>query len=227
MEITESDTIEEALNKANSQTFSAVLAAGNSDPSAARDFMKQLKDSLYNARTPFIVLCEEDCGKTSRTKHMDWFEHVVHLRLRPADLIKKIDEVCNPRQMRRDERFYLPNTTISVTGDDFQIEARLINISRGGVLVEMSTNAPAMLMKNDIRLNLYVQTPSQSFDIRNLRSKLLRLYVATWHEDNTPAAMRVTFLFADLEPQTRSLLQALLEQARHDQQLGEQMECTK
>ena len=224
IEITETDTTEEALRLAGSRAFNAVLAAGDADARFTMDFMTSLKESRCNPQTPFIVLCEKECGKIPQAEQKERFEHVVHIRLRPADLIRKINEVCNPRQLRKDERFYLPNARLAVAGGDLLAEAELINISRGGVLVEMRTDAPELLMMNDINLNLQVPTPSQAFDIPHLKSKLLRLSVADWHADKTPAAMRVTFLFSDLEPQTQSRLYGLLEQAQYDQRQGMQGE---
>lgn len=220
IEITETDSTEEALRLAASRTFNAVLAAGDADPRVTYSFMTDLKESRCSSQTPFIVLCEQDCGKIPQPNQVERFEHVVRIRLRPADLIRKINEVCNPRQLRKDERYFLPNARLAVTGGGLQAEADLINISRGGVLAEMRTHAPELLMKNDINLNLQVSTPSQAFDINQLKSKLLRLSVADWHADNTPVAMRVTFLFSDLELQTQSQLYGLLEQAQYDQRQG-------
>ena len=217
LKITESDTTEEALHLADQQAFNALLAGGDANPEVVLDFMTNLKKCHLNERTPFIVLCELECSNMQQEQLSECFEHVVHIRIRPSDLIRKIDEVCNPRQMRRDERYYLPNSTLSVTGGGLQVEAKLINISRGGVLVELNTNAPELLMKSDIILNLKAATPSRTFDIKNLKSKLLRLNVASWHADNTPVSMRVTFLFGDLEPRTQDLLQVLLHQAQKDQ----------
>ena len=142
----------------------------------------------------------------------------MHIRVRPGDLIQTLNQVCNPRDMRKNQRFYLPNTEIAIHSGNLQVDAKLINISRGGVLIEINTYAPELLMKTDITLHIQVPTPAETFDVTDLKGKLLRVEVADWHADNTPVTMRVTFLFTKMSSQTQNQLEALLLHAQNEHQ---------
>ena len=217
VEIVETDTCQAALAQALTSPFSAVLSSVDADLEAAHAFMLRLKESPPNARTPFIALCAEECRKTNAGGPGKLFEHLVHIRQRPADLIQKLNEVCNPRRMRKDARFYLPNAVLIIGSGHLQAKGRLINISRGGVLVELRTDAPQLLVKSALALTLRPDPASGMPGIENLNGKLLRIDVADWHPDNTPVAMRVTFLFTGLTADNQTLLETLLVQAEEDQ----------
>jgi hypothetical protein len=141
---------------------------------------------------------------------------VVQIRVRPADLIQKINEVCNPRQWRRDKRYYIPDTKVILEDDASRVEGSLINISQGGLLMELITYEPEMLMHHDLHLTLRIPGPSDFCDIRRLPGKLSRLNIVEWHLNHAPAAMRATFIFLEMPQEMSDQLEQILQLAVED-----------
>ncbi len=216
-EILETENCETALAELNKRPFDVVIANGQLVDMTAGDLKISLAQTNHNSKTPFIILIEDENDADEDVLIQKGFEHIVHIRVRPADLIEKINHLCNPRAWRRDTRYHLPDANVTIDIWGTKTEATLINISKGGVMVELNTFQPDLLMKNDISITLRAPTPSGLATISDLTCKLSRLNVTAWHPNNSPAAMRATFIFVDPGEGALNELEEILRTAREDE----------
>jgi|GEM_PF-1640375 len=214
--IVETETAENAMAELNIQPFDVVIASAGLTDMPALDLKCKLAATNHNSTTPMIILSEHENGDDQAQLISSGFEHVVRIRVQPAELIHKIDEVCNPRMWRKDKRFYIPGAGVDIHVQGTVIEGSLINISRGGVLVELITYDPETLMKSDIHLTLHFQGVSSSHEIDELACKLLRVNVTEWHPGNHPAVIRATFVFLDLPEDKIDQIERVLQIATED-----------
>lgn len=212
----EAETGETALVELDMQAFDIIIIATGLSDMAADQLKIRVAKTNHNATTPIIALCEEENGEARDQWIQQGFEHVVQLRVRPSDLILKIDEVCNPRQWRKDKRFHIPRTKVMLYVAEHQVEGALINLSRGGLLMELVTYDPITLMLGDIRLTLRIPASSDYFDIERLTCRLSRVSVTEWHPNNSPAVMRATFVFDNLTEQQQEQIESVLQRAVED-----------
>jgi hypothetical protein len=217
MDIVEIENSQVALAALQEKQFNIILISNRINDISLADFQTAKTGTRTNSQTPIIVLAENDDHGLHEENDLKDFNHVVQMRARPAELINKINFLSNPRDMRKEDRYYIPNAKVSVNGAGMETDAKLINLSRGGILVELLTYVPELLMKNDISLTLNVSADLHQFNIPMLKGKLLRLHVTNWHPDNTPVAMRASFVFVDLDEEVRNILETLLELAKNDQ----------
>ena len=101
----------------------------------------------------------------------------------PKDLIGKINQICNPRQWREFERFHIPESEVVISVWGMEAVSKLINISRGGVFVEVSGDRSELLLQNNPKLDLRIKTPVGFYEINGLPSKLERLTAIAWDEN--------------------------------------------
>lgn len=211
VEFVEADTGESALAELNMNPFDMVVVTTEMPDMTTVALRSKMAETRHNAVTPLIVLSEDENGANREMLTRQGFEHVVTIRVRPSELIQKINAVCNPRQWRKDDRYYIPGTKVVINAEASQIEGALINISRGGLLMELITYEPEALMREEIRLDIHTSGQADFSDIDRLPSKLSRLDVTEWHLNNAPAAMRATFIFLKLPREQSDRLEQLLQ----------------
>ena len=134
----------------------------------------------------------------------------------PKDLIGKINQICDPRKWRKSERYHIPGSEVIISVWGMEAPAKLINISRGGVLVEVSGDRSELLLQNNPKLDLRIKTPGGFFEIKGLPSKLARLTAIAWNENYKPNTMQVAFVFLELEMQAEGHLEHIINLARED-----------
>jgi DNA-binding response OmpR family regulator len=205
-----------ALTELNMNPFDVVIVTTGLIDMPAAELKAKLAQTAHNEMTPFIVLSEDDNG-TDRQRLMQLgFQHVVLLRVRPADLIAKINEACDPRKWRKDKRYYIPKAEVRIDAQGQTLDATLINISRGGVLMELISFTPELLMESDLRVTLRVSERTDVHEPRGLPCRLLRVNVTEWQPNSCPAAMRVTFAFTELDSEQTAAIERLLQLAVED-----------
>ncbi len=216
IEIRESNGDPPVLDLIDSQAFDVIVTADRLDGMELTRLKASQTGSPTNCRTPLIVISDSESNHHRNALVERGFDRVVQIRKRPADLIRKINDVCNPRGWRRDDRFHLPDAKVSVHLADTSIDANLINLSRGGVLVELATDRPARLIQDPIAIDLQIPVASRMVTIGDLTCKLLRLEVVAWKEARTPRVMRTTFVFHDIAAAAAGKLEELIQMARAD-----------
>ncbi|MFZ1986265.1 MAG: PilZ domain-containing protein [Desulfatitalea sp.] len=205
-----------ALTELNMNPFDVVIVTTGLIDIPAIELKAKLAETTHNEMTPFIVLSEDENGTDHHRLTQLGFQHVVLLRVRPADLIAKINEVCDPRKWRKDKRYYIAKAEVLINARSQAMDATLINISRGGILMELITFTPELLMESDLRVTLRVPESTDTIELRDLPCRLLRVNVTEWQPNSCPAAMRVTFVFADLDSEKTTAIEQLLQLAVED-----------
>lgn len=213
VEFIEAQTGETALAELDMQAFDIIVTAATLSDMAADHLKNKAVETNHNATTPIIALSEEENSEARDKLVQQGFEHVVQIRVRPSDLIQKINYVCNPRQWRKDKRFHIPRAKVILYSAEHHAEGVLINLSRGGLLMELVTYDPIILMLADIQLTLRIPGPSNYVDIDGLTCRLSRVSVTEWHPNSSPAVLRATFIFQDPTEQQQEQLESVLQLA--------------
>jgi CheY-like chemotaxis protein len=216
IEIVEAENGRQAIDQMAAQRFDIVACTDRLKDMALADLKPRQDTTPANRSTPFVVVSESESAHTRNELVSQGFDHVVQIRVRPADLILKIDKLCDPRNWRRDSRYHIPSMRVTIHLEQHTMEAFLINISLGGILVELTTDLPHLLMQNGVEIDLQIPLPGGPFTIEGLKGKLLRLEMIKWTADLVPSAMRATFIFEALGAASRNKLQELFQIARKD-----------
>lgn len=112
-----------------------------------------------------------------------------------------------------DSRYHLANVEATIEANDRHVEATLINISKGGILVELTCEQPSLLMSEQIRIGLSIDINDGRCSIDGLTACLSRIEVLGWKSAGQPNHMRATFIFTNLSDGPKSKLDELLKMA--------------
>jgi CheY-like chemotaxis protein len=216
IEIEEADSGQQALDQVGQKSYDVIISSEQLKDTGLRKFKNDLEATASNGRIPLIIISESESAHARNDLVQQGFDHVAQIRLRPADLIKKINSVCDPRQWRRDARYHIPNASVAIASPGHMNEASLINISRGGVLVELSTDDPSTLMNGGLCLSLQIPISGSTAVIEDLKAKLLRIEAVTWTPHLVPKILRGTFIFAGLKSGPKGKLEELIQMVKDD-----------
>lgn len=216
IEITEAQDGRQALDQISDRGFDVVVSTDQLKDMGLMEFKSSQESTEHNDHTPLIVISESESAHDRNKLLQQGFDRVVQIRVRPADLIKKINAACNPRDWRRDARYHIPNALAFISTQKHAYEASLINISMGGVFVELMTEDPCDLMKGELSMALQIPFSRGTASIEGLTAKLLRLEAVTWNTDHIPKTMRATFIFDNLKPGPKLKLGELIQIAKVD-----------
>lgn len=213
-----------AVDQINGRCFDVIVSTDQLKDMTVADFKSSLEATTQNGHTPLIVICESESNHAVDNLRETGFEQVVRIRVRPSDLIKAINAACNPRDWRKDARYHIPRATVRIAGKNADFEANLINISMGGLLVELLADKPADLLNGELALDLRIPLPSGSACLQDLTAKLLRLEAVSWTKDHVPHRFRASFIFNNLKTGPQKKLAEVLETAKAEKLQAEEIE---
>jgi DNA-binding response OmpR family regulator len=223
IEVNEADSGQQALDQTRQKNYDVIIAAEQLKDTKLKQFKTDLETTAPNGHTPLIIISESESVHARNHLVQQGFDRVVQIRLRPADLIAKINAVCNPRQWRKDARYHIPNASVMVLSSGHRNPAALINISKGGVLVEMDTDTPSTLLLGELCLELNIPIPGSTAVVKDLKAKLLRIEAVAWTSNYVPKTLRGTFVFTDLKSEARGKLEELMQMAKEDKLVAKEV----
>jgi DNA-binding NarL/FixJ family response regulator len=207
---------QDGLKQFSAINFDVIIASDQLKDLSVTEFRTGLDAARPNGPSPLVLISESESKNVRNELVALGFDRVAQLRIRPTDLIRMINAVCDPRTWRKDTRYHIPNVGVNISTLQNTMEATLINISMGGLFVELIARQPAELLKGRCTITLKIPLPKIPVIINGLTSKLLRLEVVDWCTDLTPATLRATFIFSDLEKRPRNKLTELIQMAGQD-----------
>jgi CheY-like chemotaxis protein len=216
IEVSEAQSGSEAAFALKTKRFDVIIAADELKDMSIAEFRQELLAVMPKNALPLIIISESESPHVRNELVEQGFDRVVQIRLRPSDLIHKINAVCDPRAWRKDARYHLANVKATIEAKDRHAEATLINISRGGILVELACEQPSLLMSEQIRIGLSIDINDGQGSIDGLTARLLRIEVLEWESAGKPNHIRATFIFIDLPGGPKGKLDELLKMAREE-----------
>lgn len=216
IEVSEAQSGLEAASACMSERFNVIIAADELKDMPIAEFRQKIRTEMPNNALPLIIISESESPHARNELVEQGFDRVVQIRLRPSDLIHKINAVCDPRAWRKDARYHLTNVETTIEAKDRHAKATLINISKGGILVELACGEPSLLMSEQIRIGLSIDINDGRGSIDGLTARLSRIEVLEWESAGKPNRMRATFIFTDLPDGPKGKLDELLKMAREE-----------
>lgn len=214
IDICEAQGGSDAVAMVHNQRFNVIIAADKLKDMSVSQFKAELESVFTDGDIPLIIISESESVHARNELVEQGFDRVVQIRIRPSDLIYKINAVCNPRTWRKDTRYHMPDVSAEIGVDDRWVGVTLINISRGGILVELNCDLPHLLMGEQIHTALNFPIQGGRSRIDGLTANLSRIEVLGWHPGGKPKLMRVTFIFSNLSEGPKRKLDELLQIAR-------------
>ncbi len=207
-------TEEKLAEQLEAQRFEVLILDGSSLLKAGGSMLQKIRETSRNPEISVVAVIEPGNAGRSEEILKAGAGHCLAIPFQSADLKQVIHEVCNPRSWRVDERVHIPDAGLLVHVPGADIQAELINISKGGVLCELVYRGEALDVLNKIEVTLRITDPDFTFEVRNLSGRVSRVNITGWNENGAAERLRMTILFNELPSKTVKLLGEALAMAR-------------
>ncbi len=213
---TETGAGQEALEHLQKKHFEVVIADNDLLDMNGLALHEKMQGIALNKETPFIILAPSDVLTSEYINRINQvgIAHYLAVPFTAEEVISEINDVCNPRSWRANDRFHIPNSKAYLHLERELVEIDLINISLGGILCELFYDYQVVELLGTNRVSIYIPSPEGYFEITDINCKLSRLNVINWKIDGMAEHVRMTFLFTDLSIETEGLMQQVVEMAK-------------
>lgn len=159
-----------------------------------------------------MMLGAEDKGQMGRLERQGIKDHL----LMPFDsrqLRQTVEKALDMRSRRSQRRYSLPDASATLRGSGWEIKARVINISLGGVFCEIRKPEQCCNVIMPVQMSLAFRNGRGLERAEGLGAALLRLNVLEWDERNRPSVIRTAWRFVEKPPAAARTLEMVLERA--------------
>jgi hypothetical protein len=189
------------------QKFDAVVLSSDLLRDDARQFFGRMKESSHNGKTPVIVLDATPTeGKTSIINAFGFPCYTIPLSMTDR-LRSTLNNVCNPRKWREQDRISISNTKVTLHLEDgLRIEGDLINLSRSGVLCSFRCGESRFNPFQAANLSLHFPEDYDRLVLDRLPCRLVQVQVISWQQKGTPDEIRLVWQLKRLTDSQQDLL---------------------
>jgi CheY-like chemotaxis protein len=215
----------EGLKKLELDKFDVVVCGNKMSETNGAVIYKKMLEFTANKETPFIILTSY-----SGEEHLDELEkqylgHYLKTPFSAQEFAAKINSACNPRAKRSFDRINIPDTKAIIHIEGQDIESQVVNISSGGILVDMicSEEYGVNLLK---RVKIKIELPNEYSDLRipGIGCRILHLTVTAFNDKDFPCKVRVGWQFVEISEQKGKALEEVFKMARKEMDQLENIE---
>ncbi len=212
---TETESGKDALENLQNKKFEVVIADNDLFDMNGPALHEKRQGIELNKETPFILLVPSDGLTLEYIEQLNQagIVHYLSIPFTAKEIISKINNVCNPRTWRANDRFHIPKSKAYLHLERELVEIDLINISLGGVLCEFFYDYQVIELLGTNRISIYIPSSGGYFEIADIKCKLSRLNVVNWKADGMAEHVRMTFLFTGLSLEIEGLILQVVKMA--------------
>ncbi len=200
---------EEGLDLLRREKFDFVLCGNEIGETDGLGIHEEMVEQTVNSETPFLLLTSSPDEAHFRKFRAHGVENILTIPFSAVDLMRKINEVCNPRLWRRHERVGMHGTRVRICVDDFCTEGSVVNLSESGMLCDIaySPAVPLWTCRAEVTVLFPPEFAAQDF---KAKARMLRASVLYWKREDIPEALRTAWHFRDLADEQQDHLNAIL-----------------
>ncbi|MBI5186751.1 MAG: response regulator [Nitrospinae bacterium] len=208
---------QEALQRLKEEKFDLAICGNKMQGMDGPALYQKIREFPLNTDTPFLVLTSSLSEEVLHEFAAHGIQHYMITPFTAKELAARINALSNPVKKRVHDRISIPDTKAFISIDGRRVEAKVVNISAGGVLCDMefSEEYIVRLMKTP---NISIELPAEyaNIEIGNIPCKFLRLNVLTSTGGNLPEQIRIGWQFMEMPDNKKKIFEGIFEKARAD-----------
>jgi len=220
VEVETAASAQEGLEFLGQSKFDVVISAMEMEGLDGIGLYQEMRKGSLNRETPFIIITSTDTPEQRQRMANSGVENFLFLPFTPLELREMVSGLTDPREMRTTPRFSIPGTTADITFKGGQIEAKVINISLGGVLCELTLYEEDCNFFEPVFIELLFPADYGEAKATGIEARLVRVNVTAWKEDKSAEKLRAAWSFADIPKAAKSTIGMALDRARQELALG-------
>lgn len=213
-QIVEASSVDEGLEKIQERKFDIVICGNDNERFYGKEIFENMRSYGKNKETEIIlILMDQNQEKIDEFKEIG-IEHCLVAPFTSQDLGTKINEICNPKKWRTQDRVNIPGMAGIIHSEEQDIPMKIINLNTAGMLCDLPypDNINIDLLQNTL-CSLKFPSEYKSTNVRAI-SKLLRLNVLSWTTDDIPNQLRVVWKFTKMDDKDYTTLKENLSKAK-------------
>ena len=166
-------------------------------------------DKIENV--PVIPIISKDAIAQKNLLYKGGFSHILEFP-QPIPVLKKlIDKIADLRSRRTHKRYNIQDAIVIFHEMNEEVEAELINISRGGMLCHLTyKNQPLFMFQKNL-VTILISHPKY-IEIRYVVCKLVNLHIV-WKEEGGAEVLRMAFRFSYISEENQKCIGNLINMA--------------
>lgn len=207
----EAQTGKEAKDIIKNQPIDIVLCAIYLKDVDGYDLYKWLQGSPERSMISFILFTSTNSQQQISEISEQGITDYLISPFSATELRDIINKVFNPRNLRQQQRYNIPDTKALIQFEEQQVEAEVINMSLGSIFCEFKLSDEKADLLEKSTASIQFSGEFEDIAISNIECRTLSIKTTQWSADNKPETVRIIFLFNQLSPEKRSVLAAILE----------------
>jgi CheY-like chemotaxis protein len=208
--IESSTSPQEAFPLLKRRKYDGVLCGLEAGPPDALELCRWMRQTEANQHTPFILFGPLEKSPDREQLNASGVDHYLASDSDRGELSRLLYRAVDPRARRRAQRYSIPGMTASLRIDHREHEARVINLSQNGALLDLSQPAEADVFYRPAWMTLHFPQRYNQPPARDIYTALVRLTVMALDDDHHPSQVRMARVFIDLPDKGREIIESVL-----------------
>lgn len=171
-----------------------------------------IRANEVNTRTPVIPIISKDSLVKKNMLEKEGFVNILEFP-EPVSVLKKIiDKVSDIRTGRIYKRYNIQDAVVIFHEMNEEVEAELINISKGGLLCNLKYKKQSLYLFQKNLVTVMISLP-KFFEIRYVVCKLVNLHIIWDEKKNEPDILRMALRFSYISEENKESIDNLIEMA--------------
>ncbi|MBU3915551.1 response regulator [bacterium] len=164
-----------------------------------------------NVNTPFVVFTSTNTNEHIEELKNYGIDQYLISPFSTMELRDKIDEVCNPKSLRKQTRFSVPDAKIIVHLEQRDVEATVINLSLGSILCEVELPSICYELFDSTYVSMQFSEEYDNVLVTDILCKFLSIKAIEWNLENIPSKVQIVWLFSELSRNNETLYRGVLD----------------
>ncbi len=218
-EVAEAENTTDAQAVLENDTIHLVLFSNESSSEQWLDFIDATKADAANERLNFVLFTSSPNEKVfSRANEAGVAGHLI-TPCTPATLTETINRTCNPTLLRESRRYNVPGATAVLQQGAVRREARVVNISLGGMLCEMTT-PEAMNWSAPVTASIsFPNGGDHRREAADIFAMVSSFFIQERAADHSPKLVRLALRFVNIPAEAETILQERLLRAEEEEKI--------
>lgn len=207
-----------AIEEIKEKQFNVILTPQFLRKFSGVELFEIAKCSDLNRNTAFVVMTSSSDQRSINDIKEKGVQHILKAPFQAADIGALINEICDPKKLRRQDRFNVPGTKASFTLYNELISADVVNISRNSILCEFSLKNYILDLFRPLSIDIYFPEQYKKSHIENVECKILQYKGIGASDSSLPEKVQLVLIIQNMESENRLALESTLKMVEEDYQ---------
>lgn len=216
--ISQAATNEGARELIASHKFNMIFSSQFLKTTAGVELFEFSKNSPINSQTPFVIFTSSGDQRNLSEIRESGVEHILLAPFQSADIRDLINNICDPKKLRTQSRFNIPETTACFALYNEAITAEIINISSKSILCEFSLNNHFIDVFKPLCIDVQFSSRYNHTAIQKIKCSILQYKALAMKDSFLPEKVQLVLIIKEMPEGEQNKWNETLEAIESDYQ---------